>query len=421
MKRKITVIILALTLISLIGTVSAFASFGSGVEAVSEGQSIIKTGLFGKKIAFTDADFKQGLTVTDFDSITITSLPPSNEGTLMLAGRRVSENMKIREKNIGALVFIPASKDVKESKFTFTISPYADGCEIDFIIKFTDKINYEPTIDTANTASILTQRDISTFGKLSATDKEGDKIEFIIVKYPEHGTLSLSNTENGEFSYTPVTSYIGEDSFSYVARDEWGNFSTVATIKVNVSKRLSEVKYLDMSNSKEYNAAVALTALGIMEGKLVGDARYFMPEEKVSRAEFVAMLMKALGVKKDTTLTKTYFDDNDKISPALVSYIATAQRAGYISGSFEDGKLNFRPDDAITSYEAASIISKAIGKSGKGDTPTAINTSLPVWAREDVYEMCSIGVFETPYEEITRDDTITRRECAAYLYKLINM
>ncbi len=421
MKRKIAIIILAATLISVFGTFCVTADFGSGMEAVSESEVIIKSGLLGKKITFSDADFKQGLTITDFDSITITTLPPSNEGTLMLAGRRVSQNMKIRAKNIGALVFIPASRDVKESKFGFTISPYADGCEIDFQLKFTDKINYEPEIDTANQASILTQRDISIFGKMSAKDKEGDKLEFIIVKYPEHGTIELSSRENGEFCYTPHSSFVGDDSFSYVARDEWGNFSTVATMSVSVKERMSEVVYLDMKNSREYNAAVALCALGIMEGKLIGDARYFQPEEKVTKAEFVTMLMKTLNIKKDTTLTATYFDDNDKIPTALIPYVATAQRAGLISGAFEDGELNFHPNEAITNYEAASIIKKALGNKESDIKAPSVNTSLPVWARDDVYEMCSIGVFDEPYDEITRDDTITRRECAAYLYKLMNM
>ena len=49
--------------------------------------------------------------------------------------------LEIKRKNLGALVFIPASKDVTECKFIFTIESFADGAEVEFVIKFIDKVN----------------------------------------------------------------------------------------------------------------------------------------------------------------------------------------------------------------------------------------------------------------------------------------
>jgi len=420
--KKLIALTLALTaLLGVVFSINANAGFGAAIDVMTENEGIIKTGLFGKKFIFKDTDFKQGLAIEDFDSITVTKLPSSTEGTLMLAGRRVSEGMKIRRKNIGALVFIPASKDVAESKFYFTISPYADENEIKFTLKFTDKINYEPEIDNTAPTSIMTQRDVSIWGNMSAKDKEGDKISYIVVSYPENGVLEIVDKENGKFRYTPYGSYVGEDAFTYVARDEWGNFSTPQTVNVNVSKRLTEVEFEDMKNNESYNAALTLTAMGIMDGKIVGDGVYFMPEDSLSKEEFVSMLMKTLDIKRDSTITETYFDDNEKISPALVSYVGTAQRIGLISGEFESGKLLFKPKDAISSYEAASIIRQAIGDRGKVDIPASLVSEIPVFARDDVFAMCELGIFDKEFSEISKNDTVTKEACALYLYRLLNM
>lgn len=422
MKKILCAVLVLTTVVSAIGGIAVFADFGSGISVVAEGEELIKTGLYGKKLAFSDTDFKQGLAISDFDSIKITKLPPSSEGTLMLGGRRVGEGNTIRRKNIGALVFIPASKDVAESKFMFTITPYADSNEIEFTLKFTDKINYEPKIDEASPTSIITQRDVAIFGRMSANDAEGDKIKYIVVSYPEYGTLEITNEETGEFRYTPTLKYVGEDSFSYVARDEWGNYSTLATMSVNVSERMTEIEYEDMRGTAEYNAALTLSAMGVMNGKILGDGVYFMPEENVSKAEFVAMLMKTVGVKADSTITETYFDDNEKIPVALRSYVGTAQRAGYVIGEFDEGKLLFNPNEAITSYEAASIIKRILGEKADMEIPVfKYESDLPVWAKESLYVVCALGIFDGEASDFKADDLMTKKDCAACLYKLLNM
>jgi hypothetical protein len=421
MKKIAAVILIALSLATVLSS-SALAGFGGGVSVIAEETKIIKSGLLGRKITFSDADFKQGLCISNFDKVKITKLPKSTDGTLMLAGRRVSEGTSVKRKNLPSLVFIPASKEVTETSFAFTIDGYMDGKEIEFIIKFCDKVNYEPKVSGAyaDTLAIKTQRDIGVFGKMYATDKEGDDIEYIIVSYPEYGTLTIVDKENGEYVYTPHDSYTGSDSFVYVARDEWGNFSTTQKVNITVSKRMSEVKYADMQNRPEYNAAVAMTAMGIMGGKVIGDGVYFTPDDTVTRAEFLAMAMKAVGIKADTTMTSTYFDDNDKIPTPLLGYVATAQRIGIINGTFKNGELLFNPNDNITKYDAAVIMARLSGASAEGELPVFRDESnIPSWARASVYAMCSIGVFDYNGDTIDATASVTRAECASYLYRLI--
>ena len=403
--------------------VAASASFGSGVTAVATDVSLIKSGLYGRKITFSDADFKQGLCITDFKRVTITELPDSSAGTLMIAGRRATEGISIKRKNLPSLVFIPASKEISEASFKFKIDEYAGGEELTFKLRFTDKINYEPILPESNEPCLneKTQREISVFGRMEATDSEGDGLEFMIVSYPENGALTVLDKTSGKYLYTPDDDFVGKDSFVYVARDEWGNFSEIAEVSITVGKRMSEVKYVDMQNRPEYSAAVAMTAMGIMGGKVIGDGVYFNPDETVTKAEFVAMTLKALGMTPNAA-AETYFDDNADIPSPLVGYVAAAQRMGAINGSFEDGKLLFKPNDEITKYEAAMIMAKLIETDAEVDLPVFKDESdIPCYARDDVYAMCSVGVFEYTDNTVNATAAVTRADAARYLYKLISL
>ena len=146
-----------------------------------------------------------------------------------------------------------------------------------------------------------------------------------------------------------------------------------------------------------------------------------MPESGVSRAEFVSMLMKALDIKADSTITESFFDDNDSIPKGLVSYVGTAERIGLITGKFDNGKLIFAPNENITSYEAANMVMKAIGDELEISVPTYLESEIPVWARSDTFTLCSLGIIDKDFSEIKKDSLLTKEECAALLYKLIQM
>lgn len=421
MKKILSLIITLSVTISMLcfGGTSASAFFGQSAQVMANDVNLIKTGLIGQKICFSDADFKSALVLDDFDSITVTEIPSSTEGTLLLGGRRVGKGRVIKRKNLGTLVFVPASDAVTECSFKFTVEGYAGGAEIECILKFIDKVNYAPEIDEGSVeASVTTQKSILVYGSLSASDPEGDDIEYIIVSYPTHGSIELVEGGEGRYCYTPDASYKGKDKFKYVARDEYGNYSTPVTVKIKVIDRMCDTEYRDMTDRAEYNAAVAMTAMGIMGGRLVGDDLYFEPDERVTRAEFVAMAMKSVGIRADSTLSSTYFDDDSDISPSLKGYIATAQRIGLINGDFKDGKLLFSPNEEITKYEAAKILSTLMNADGEGEESVfATDSDIPVWARGAVSAMYSLGIFEAGVEGAL-SDSVTRANLASYLYRI---
>ena len=321
--KKLFASILSSTLILsilIIGVISSSATFGSGVTAVAQNVNLIKTGLLGQKLCFNDSDFKSALCISDFDTVTITEIPSSKEGTLLISGRRVGKDRVIKRKNLASLVFIPASGTVSEAKFKFKVD---DGAEIECLMKFIDKVNYAPSIDesSVNASTVKTQESVSVFGKIEASDPEGDALQFITVIYPKHGTLEFVDESSGKYRYIPQDGYTGKDKFTYVIRDEYGNYTKAQTVNLKVTDRMCDAVYRDMTDREEYNAAVAMTAMGIMNGRLLGDDSYFLPDEKVSRAEFVTMAMKCAGIKADTTLTETFVEmgiDELSVSPSFV-------------------------------------------------------------------------------------------------------
>ena len=415
--KKLTIILSLVILASLFASTVAGADLGVAAEVIASDVTVIRTALLGEKIVFSDTDVKTALALLNFDTITIKSLPSEQDGRLLYAGRAAEVGQRIKRKGIPSLVFIPSSKEVTEASFTFTVDGYGAGCEIKCLMRFIDKVNYAPMTDNEGEEAILTWEDISHHGRLNGYDPEGDGIEYMVIEYPKYGSITVS--EEGDYVYKPATGYTGKDSFRYVLRDEYGNYSTPATVRITVDERLTDITYTDMMQRREHGAALAMTGLGIMGGRTIGDGIYFEPDEEVTRAEFIALAMKALGIKQDTTATATYFDDDEAIPDALRGYIATAQRIGIAKGSFVNGELLFNPNEPMTKYDAAVVMASLKG----ADTETeegvfAELNEIPVYARGSVLSMYDIGVFDH-YDEGTQACAITRAEAARYLYNLL--
>ena len=422
---KKILLLLTLTVIAL-GAVAfpAYASYlGTGAQVIANDVTLIKTGLVGESLNFSDTDFKSALATAEFKKIIITQIPSSADGILTVNGRRAYIGQQIKRRSLSTLSFEAAGEDVSCAEFKFKVDS-ADSAEYTCEIKFIDKVNYAPKLNTDadETLTVTTQKNISVYGKINASDPEGDALSVIVVSYPKYGTLEVFSDSFGEFKYTPEDGFDGKDSFVFVVRDEYGNYTKAEKVTVKVTERMSEVVYVDMEDSRSYNAAVAMTAMGIMSGSRIGDGIYFAPGETVSRAEFVAMAMKALGIRADSTLTKTYFDDNHKIPQPLVSYIATAARIGAVSGAFETDGIYFRPNDAITKCEAAIVMSNLLDIKADSAVFSEIEgiSEIPVWARPSVGAMYSTGVFDHA-DTLEMSAAVTREYAAEYLYRIAAM
>lgn len=423
-KKRIGVTVtLALFILCTVLTVSVLAADNEeimpiSVTELSDDVSMVKSGLRSNLgVDFEKSDFQQAMGVADFGAITVKKLPDSRDGVLKLSEMRVQEGQTIRAEYIPLLTFIPASETVSEAFFTFTSENYAFGAPMTCQIRIVDKMNYAPKVDNAASCiAVSTQTDVTVFGTLVATDPENDDLTYMVIKYPAHGTLEMTKDKKGDFSYKPSKGYTGEDAFSYVVRDEYGNYSHENEVKITVGQRKIDMEYEDMAGHVAYNAALTAAANRWMLGELSGDGMYFSPEKAVSRGEFVAMAMKAMAIAPQKGLTDSCFDDNADIPVSVRPYIATAQEKGYVTGSFEKDGLYFHSDKPVTRAEAAVILNRML----KLATPTLSPVysdpeTVPVWADDAVAALYEAGVLPMTEKGIAATSPLNRADAVMML------
>jgi hypothetical protein len=146
--------------------------------------------------------------------------------------------------------------------------------------------------------------------------------------------------------------------------------------------------------------------LGIVTGNPDGT---FLPEKAVTRAEFAAMITRALAVP-DSALagyTSTSFKDTVGYGWA-VPYLAFAQSKGIMLG---DGAGNAMPGRTITVNEAMTMALRAIGYTA--------NSSILVGAWPANY--VSIAQNEDLYDDVASNTTVNKASAAQIIYNLLTV
>jgi RHS repeat-associated protein len=85
---------------------------------------------------------------------------------------------------------------------------------------------------TANTLTLTTAEDSSIAVNLTATDPDGDSINYVIVTQPNHGTLTGTAPA---LTYVPAPDFNGLDSFTFAANDGQTQ-SAAATVNITVTE-----------------------------------------------------------------------------------------------------------------------------------------------------------------------------------------
>ena len=384
---------------------------------LSDDTLMIKSAIISNDIRFTGEDFERSLGCS-VDSITVTALPPSTAGTLMLGNSPVAVNQTINYAGLSNLRF-RGNTNCIETSFRFKSgADYSIECRL----KYTDSANLAPVIASNNTVAVWTQCDIATYGTLSGYDPEGDALTFEIVDYPEKGLVKLTNKSTGDYIYTPCDGVVGEDTFSYTVRDAWGNYSEVCTVNVDIDKTVCELVFADMDGHWAHNAALVMASEDAVNVRSENGLLYFDPEQEVTREEFLVTVMKSLGAG-EVSPKATVFADDHEISHEASGYIQRAYSLGIIKGSIENGKLCFNPQNKITRAEAAVVLNAIIGANEPDTIPVfADNAAVPAWARSSLYALNKVGIMRgTGSGYISPNKVLNRAEVAQILLTIKNL
>ena len=420
-KRRVLSVML--TLVILCGAVLPVAADAGEVVEVSPGLSVLSaktdvsfSAMVGNDVVFSADGFARGLNLSTVRYITVMSVPSVTEGELLLGSSKVVAGQTLTADQLLNMTFHPCAEERMRASFTFTANGGATAmiCSLYLL----DEVNYTPTVSMASSLALEAQtyKGVAAYGTLSAYDPDGDDLIFEIVSYPQNGTLTLTDTGRGAYVYKPFSSYVGPDSFTYVARDRYGNYSASATVSLTVDYSGTSITYADMKDSDAYGAALMVTEKGIMSGTQVGNQYYFYPDQTVSRVEFLVMVMNAAGIKDVPTCTATSFSDDAEIPETMKGYVAMAYSLGIINGQEKDGVLCFAPNETLTRAEAAVMLENLL----EPDQVPALSvfadhSVIPVWAADAMYSLNAVGIMTSANGYIAPDSSVTRAEAAQML------
>ena len=180
--------------------------------------------------------------------------------------------------------------------------------------------------------------------------------------------------------------------------------------------------FSDVKNHANKAAIEALASRGIING-MSKDS--FAPNKTMTRAEFAAIVTRALGLPaKDT---KAFTDVPS--SKWYAGYIGAANSSGIVNGV---GSGKFNPDGTITRQEAAAMVARAAKLCGLDTAMDAASVKdmlaqfgdyrgVASWAKEPMAFCYSAGILDQSDLNIEPTKAILRCEIAQMLYNMLTV
>ncbi len=402
----------------------AFVIFGTGVaksQNVSVGlQHLADAGYLaatagkGEPITFDATFFDHAVRGAEVSAITVTTLPDVTAGELLLGQGEVSVGQRINRENLSYLSYIPLD-GVDKASFSFVPQTQAGDCSytLECQLLSLDRANCCP-VPTGSVSAVSTHATLGVTGTLAAEDPEGDALYFEVTEYPAHGTLSL-DAKTGDFSYLPTGDFHGEDTFRWRVQDTYGAFAEPCEVKITVRELATGYLFSDIEDAKRHSCALLVSEKGLLSGEKLGGKHYFHPNRALSRAAFVTILLEAAEIKVEDA-EDTGFTDNADIPRGMRGAVKYAKDQGWLGTD-----AVFRPQDAITRAEAATIAAKVLGLSapGYGDT-VKDHAGIPVSVVDALYAAYEGGYITTSAGgELLHAEALTRGDAAVFFARIL--
>ena len=181
---------------------------------------------------------------------------------------------------------------------------------------------------------------------------------------------------------------------------------------------VSAAGFNDISGHWARNDILQLTSLSIVKGS----AGRFYPDGAVTRAEFAAMIIKALGYGDQAGITQGLAPGYSDVPGYhwASGFVNLAREKGVISG-YPDG--SFKPEKVISRGEITSVLVRALQLPlGAEETLTRFTDSdaIPGWARSSISAAYSAGLVSGfPDGSFRSERAASRGETAALIKKVL--
>lgn len=231
--------------------------------------------------------------------------------------------------------------------------------------------------------------------------------------------------ENGDLLIGTLTFKIRKYGASTVT---WKAFKTIdsrlAAQTYAIDESVSVVaarKFVDLEGHWAREDIELLAAKGVIEGM---DEDHFVPEAHVTRAQFTALLARALHIQTDAKQNPfTDVSPGSWYNEAVRSAFAAGVIQGVTETSFAPEQKIAREDMAVMMARASAYVAgAATGQSLEGDLPIfADMEEASEWARADIRAAVHLGIINGREENrFVPKDKATRAEAAVVIKRLLS-
>ena len=336
-------------------------------------------------------EIRLGLEEGELLGITITALP--DNGSLVLDGARISEFSQLTREELTVCALFQGKTPSALVFLLFQTVPAV----LPLLYLFMLRMNC-PRRRRRKICFCIPWSDIG-IQTASLFDAETQTASVHITRSPQKGVVK---TDGQSFTYQPFTGLAGEDQFSYVLMDAYGNLSAEATVSVTIQENKNNFSFADMIGRPETAAAITLHQNDILCGEKIGDDWYFHPDNTMTRGQFLICLLAA----KNTPLTEqaviqTNLSNDRELSLWIKPYLQTAIQQKIITES------TFSPDEPISFSEAEELLHRTFDPSWKKSAFSSFFTA---------FGTSSEKMFPTVLDQTP----LTRADCAVLLSEMTN-
>ena len=238
----------------------------------------------------------------------------------------------------------------------------------------------------------------------------------IILAYAADGYPLVPNESSVGYAnnnaYGPLRLIIEESKSMWV---KWVDCIVVGTGDYEAPE-LKDVKtdvFSDIGSHWAKDSIVKMAAMGYAKGS----DGLFRPDDKISRAEFVSLLIRVLGISNQDAVLK--FTD---VKPGdwFAKDVALAAEKGYVKG-YEDG--SFKPNSPITRQEIGTIIGSLLEDdvTNADEILSLFSDDIPQWAKLPVAKAVKAEIIKgLPGNIFGGVQNTTRAEATVMLLRYID-
>ncbi|OAB34917.1 hypothetical protein PMSD_14300 [Paenibacillus macquariensis subsp. defensor] len=233
---------------------------------------------------------------------------------------------------------------------------------------------------------------------------------------PVHAVFSYKS--DAKKSLLGVYQILGDGTIKYIGGKVTSNgIEADVTLNGRYIVMTYEKNYKDVNGTHwALDAIQALTAKHITEGT---SEDYFEPSRNISRAEFVALLVRSLNIPLQGSQN---FSDVSK-DTWYATYVGAAVKAGWVNG--QQGDI-FAPEAPISREEMTVLLARAYSFLKGNDATVSMPkytdaTKLSAWSVSAVQQMSSIGIIKGASNgKFEPQRSATRAESVQVIMNLLN-